>query len=619
LIHLFVCLEDAKKANEVFEEMKKEGIKPNIVTFNTLIHLFVCLEDAKKANEVFEEMKKEGIKPDVVTFNSLITFFVNLQDGKRAYSLLEEMKKAEIQPDVMTINSLINYSVKAGSIEQAKVLFKEHLTIKMEGDMIDLRGMPLNVAYVTFLVYLEKEGNKKSVILITGKEYNSKDQNFLSRSHFLQSKIDDNHTDLQCRVDDSNPGRLIVEMKGIAVVVEKEKSADQDTLPPSSVQGSMQDSPNLGDGWKVYHHKKSERKVEEVPALPIREPLPLPESLETATKPVIFDRRLIPYTKQIEEAAKRNDDGACRNILDNIRAAGLKTDAYAYNYILEMYVRRHHRESAIALFEEMKKEGIQLNVLTFNIMIKLFVQLNEPTSAYAVLDEMKKAGIEPDFVTIHSLIETLEKAGSIEEAKVISKEHLTIGVKEEIKDVQETPHSARYSTSTLETWLKEKHPFSLDPFLQISESLAKIHKQGRVCHLQLEKITCLTNCWGQTDLKVSEPDLPSDPFYQAPESVKSQKSDIFSLGLIFMKLLGLSIRVKDQETKTVIPIAQMSQDGMEGYFESLKSHVAKHGRDPFLPLLVSMLQLNPDLRPQSVQAVIQALKSMRKDEKIITH
>jgi pentatricopeptide repeat protein len=183
------------------------------VTFTSLINLFVRLENAERAYAVFEEMKKAGIQPNVVTFNSLIHLFVHLENAENAYAVFEEMKKAGILPNDVTFHSLIDVLVKTGSVDKAKVIFKEQLTIKMEKEMIDLHGLSHGAAYIAFLIQFENEGITKPLILITGKGLHERHE-FLALSHFLQSKIGDNHPELCCRVDDSNQGRLIVEMKG---------------------------------------------------------------------------------------------------------------------------------------------------------------------------------------------------------------------------------------------------------------------------------------------------------------------------------------------------------------------------------------------------------------------
>ena len=161
-----------------------------------------------------EQSSHDGIQPYVVTFTSLINLFVRLENAERAYAVFEEMKKAGIQPNVVSFHSLIDVLVKTGAVDKAKVIFKEHLTIKMEKKMIDLHDLSHGAAYIAFLIYIEKEGITKSLILITGKGLHERHE-FLALSHFLQSKIRDNHPELCCKVDDSNQGRLIVETKGI--------------------------------------------------------------------------------------------------------------------------------------------------------------------------------------------------------------------------------------------------------------------------------------------------------------------------------------------------------------------------------------------------------------------
>jgi pentatricopeptide repeat domain-containing protein 1 len=59
--------------------MKQTGLKPDVITYNSLIDGYGKAGLLTEAVIVFEEMKDEGCEPDVITFNSLINCFCKFE------------------------------------------------------------------------------------------------------------------------------------------------------------------------------------------------------------------------------------------------------------------------------------------------------------------------------------------------------------------------------------------------------------------------------------------------------------------------------------------------------------------------------------------------------------
>ena len=62
--------------NLMIDEMKKNNVTPNVVTYDVLISGYKRLGHRDKVRDVFKEMKEKGILPDKTT--AYICFTVNV-------------------------------------------------------------------------------------------------------------------------------------------------------------------------------------------------------------------------------------------------------------------------------------------------------------------------------------------------------------------------------------------------------------------------------------------------------------------------------------------------------------------------------------------------------------
>lgn len=102
----------AEEAESFFDEMKDMGVKPDIVSYNSLIDVYCKGREMDKAYKIFEKMKEEDIMPDVITYTSLIGGLGLIGQPDKARDILEEMKEYGVYPDVPAYNAVIrNYCI----------------------------------------------------------------------------------------------------------------------------------------------------------------------------------------------------------------------------------------------------------------------------------------------------------------------------------------------------------------------------------------------------------------------------------------------------------------------------------------------------------------------------
>ncbi|KAG2334952.1 hypothetical protein Bca52824_006132 [Brassica carinata] len=79
-------------ARNVYHSLKHQ-FQPDLQTFNILLSGWRSSEEAEA---FFHEMREKGLKPDVVTYNSLIDVYCKAREMDKAYKLIDKMREDHI-------------------------------------------------------------------------------------------------------------------------------------------------------------------------------------------------------------------------------------------------------------------------------------------------------------------------------------------------------------------------------------------------------------------------------------------------------------------------------------------------------------------------------------------
>ncbi|CAM8901559.1 unnamed protein product [Rhodiola kirilowii] len=130
------------KAKELFLEMKKKDISPNVITYTVVIDGLNRAGKWEEAQAMFHEMLDQGLSPDVFTFNVLINALAKMGKCKEAIELLIFMIQGGQMPDVVTYNTLMDGIYNEGNVEDLKEFFVS----------MDKKGIALDVVSYNILI-----------------------------------------------------------------------------------------------------------------------------------------------------------------------------------------------------------------------------------------------------------------------------------------------------------------------------------------------------------------------------------------------------------------------------------------------------------------------------------
>lgn len=166
------------EATNTLVYMKKNGVQPNVQTYNNLMHAFLKHGHLEIALGIYEQMLSAGVSPNEYTVNFLTDGFCNagrLEEANKfvnkapvsnifvynvllkgickagkveeGYRILHEMTTKGVSPDEYSYNTLVVGSCKAGKLD---------LALKLREEMVEKKIAPTLITYGTLITFLCK-------------------------------------------------------------------------------------------------------------------------------------------------------------------------------------------------------------------------------------------------------------------------------------------------------------------------------------------------------------------------------------------------------------------------------------------------------------------------------
>ncbi|KAI3444431.1 hypothetical protein Pfo_001096, partial [Paulownia fortunei] len=110
LLDMYVKNNDLNSAQAVFDGMKDK----NIFAWNSMISGYSFKGNFEKAASLLNQMKREGVRPDLVTYNSMVSGYSMAGQINEALVMIRQIKNSGLTPNVVSWTALISGSTQNG-------------------------------------------------------------------------------------------------------------------------------------------------------------------------------------------------------------------------------------------------------------------------------------------------------------------------------------------------------------------------------------------------------------------------------------------------------------------------------------------------------------------------
>ena len=99
-----------KQLEEIFSYLNK-SFHPSVGNFTQMMTAYERIGQPEKAVILFQKMKQDGLKPDMISFNVLVKAYGSMGNSAEAVRVLDEMYASYKHPDVVTYTTLMHIFV----------------------------------------------------------------------------------------------------------------------------------------------------------------------------------------------------------------------------------------------------------------------------------------------------------------------------------------------------------------------------------------------------------------------------------------------------------------------------------------------------------------------------
>jgi len=336
---------DFRSMFEVFSEMKRLQIPPDLYTYSIMIDAFANNGDLRSMLQIYEMMRQDGVIPNEKTFSSILRAFAKSDDVDSVFLYFDQMRMLNIQPNDIIYDGVIDGLIRNGRIEAITLLI---------ANMQQKDGLPITDRILHSMeIAFEKLKDPKIFQLMN--ELRVQQTEFFSKNpaykpptkkwHVIKQELSTATVEYTKRMNAYLKEKQYLEVEHLYNEM-KSKRIPIDLLVFSAVLRAFS---------KLKNSKKVQEIYEEMLNCGVYPDLPIFNTLISCfALSGEIDRVLETYLKLLSR--------------------GFSPNLQTYRGIMEAFMIVGDTEIVASILEMMYRDGIQCNTICFSVMLNTFLR-----------------------------------------------------------------------------------------------------------------------------------------------------------------------------------------------------------------------------------------------------
>eukprot|EP00443_Scrippsiella_acuminata_P129864 CAMPEP_0115577338 /NCGR_PEP_ID=MMETSP0272-20121206/3021_1 /TAXON_ID=71861 /ORGANISM="Scrippsiella trochoidea, Strain CCMP3099" /LENGTH=1143 /DNA_ID=CAMNT_0003012147 /DNA_START=42 /DNA_END=3472 /DNA_ORIENTATION=+ len=407
-----VSVGDEQAVEKIFQEMKASD-RLDAVSFNILLKQFVGANNAaERSSALLAEMRSQGVRPNVATYNSLLGGSLSVGDFARAWQIIDEME-AGPGLDAYTLS----------------ILFKSYKSRRREMDI---------VSFDRALALLEKYSIRVDEVLVNAALeacFGLRDSERLSNTLATMRR---RGWTLPKQAGMHTYGTLIkaygmTRQLNMAWKLWEEATCKRGMVPSEQMysqmidvlvcNGRLEDALGLFEEMKATHGANgfSSQGFAVAYAMVVRG---FAQRKECARSLEFYEEMkaggvkvgLVVFNTLIDACSRVGDMSSAARLFRDMVGAECVPDIITYSTLIKGYCVRGEVDEALELFSLMRKKGIKPDAIVFNSLLDGCAKKQMPELCEQVIRDMVEAGVMPSNHSASILIKLYGRCRDVQAA-----------------------------------------------------------------------------------------------------------------------------------------------------------------------------------------------------------
>jgi len=397
------------RAAEAWMEQTKKASMADVVSFNTLIKAYLQNDQFDKARNLMEEMRKDGLQPNRVTFNELINSVVNKKGGAahrtQIWEIVQEMKIAGVKPNQVTCSILLkNLNREANEKDIVATM-----------DLITTMEEPMDEVLLSSVVEACVRIGKPELLSSKLKQLQGNNPVAVNGSHTFGSLI-----------------KAYGHAKDITGVWRCWKEMRSRHIKPTSITlGCMVEAVvSNGDcegAFELVHQMQDDEQcrgaLNSVIYCSVLKGFTREKKLDRVWS--VYDemhkRRIelsiVTYNTLIDACARCNHMERIPDILEDMKKHRIKPNVITYSTMLKGHCQNGDIQTGFLILEELKKDvRLRPDEIMYNSLLDGCAQNNLVDDGVRLLEEMQAEGVQPSNFTLSIMVKLMNRARRLDQA-----------------------------------------------------------------------------------------------------------------------------------------------------------------------------------------------------------